>query len=254
MIKVKTATTTTKEITEIYVKTGASTTKSIGEVYQVYSSGGTKALVKVFGAVLGVQAPTVSSVIDDGETVYVTAVAKNANDTIEYRFTEYSIEGTCSYESDWSQLSTLIMYSCTNEVCVEVRSVRNNETSEIVTINHYPDREAYHDMTGWHFIGENIYSHAPACSNGNCGYVDYSDTWDCNLEVITEATCDSDGLERCTECGSEYIVPAGHYNYRYDYVGDGMHHVYCADCGELLQEYASCNYSNGSCPYCGSDV
>lgn len=49
MIKVKTASNETKEITKIYVKSGASATKSIAEAYQVYNNNGVKALKKVFG-------------------------------------------------------------------------------------------------------------------------------------------------------------------------------------------------------------
>lgn len=228
MIRIKTASNETKEITKVYVKTGASTVQSISEAYQVYDDNGVKALKRVFGySPDNVVAPTLVAWPDHDENgqqvpfVSVKVTPVDAADTIELSFVQYHYqeakgepywfewkpdpEGNGDY---WFEAA-----SCATGVLVKARSKRNgvysSENTQMVSIADR-DVECY----------------------GN--------------EGLDENLC-------CIICGQSWAEEHVCYPYRYESEPDDAytyHKVYCACENLLYTEECTFDDDTHECKYC----
>lgn len=189
MIKVKSATNATNEITEIVVKKGATTTSSIAEAYQVYNNNGTKALKKVFGRTSLPQVPQITSITEEEGSIYVTATS---TDTIQYRYTEYAGNGAEIYASDWCTDASLGTYGCTTDVLVEVRSVRGELTSEVASDYYIMERGAFHDY-GYIYISVGSLGGAYGRHEVSCSI--------CGEYLYTEECTEEGQTGVCEHCG-----------------------------------------------------
>lgn len=189
MIKVKSATNETKEITKIFVKTGATTTSQIAEAYQVYDNGGTKALRKVFGYSTTPQAPTITSISESEGSIYVEATS---SDTLQYRYTEYAGNGAEIYTSDWDTSASLSTYGCTTDVLVEVRSVRGDLISEVVSDYYTMERGTFHDY-GYTYISTGALGGAYGRHEVSCSI--------CGEYLYTEECTEEGATGYCQHCG-----------------------------------------------------
>lgn len=225
MIKVKSGTNTTTEITKIYVKSGASATKSIAEAYQVYNNGGVKSLKKVFG-------------------FSTAACAHNYTTTDSYY-------GDCQEEC-W------VKYTCTKCGTSYTENTGRGEHSYEQTKHIYPDwctEEEYYEYT-CSICGDSYTEHtgvhgehdAAGSVDGYCGQCgillcdawghDYRETSRFDAEWCIEETYIN---YKCTTCGDEYTEYTGEHG-----IHGAIINGRCEYCDESFD-------SSDICPQCGTE-
>lgn len=265
MIKVKSATDETKEITDVYVKSGKNALTRVVGAYQVYNNNGKKALKQFYEYDSTTDAPSITDITESEGIVYVYVATESEKDTVEYRFTEYAGENEL-YNCDWQSDNSLSTYMCTDSVYIEVRSVRNGVVGAVVARTYYMERDVEHSYEK----GEKV--EATCTENGYTEYV-CSVCGDSYKEIIpatghrerlassVEPTCTEDGyrLYECIKCGNqrlETIPKTGHITHYVPYeAGSGFHRLACKKCSWVSEELEDCLYAtvDYKAPNCGND-